>query len=478
LSLPLDLFFQQIIAYPSTNIIDVGSNATIARTINYDPDRERRWGGGPPTEDGTGGDFETPEDTQMDAFIYPYWQRSGVDTGIPFTCPTGNCTYDPFETVAADFQCRAMPSDFLEFGCKNTSAEWLSTVTYAGPGANPNITSCGYYMNIPGQVPQLMSGYEVEADGAIGEVLATRFFALTDVLTNELFFDGSIHFKDIDHPVTDFVLASTPGGFDGAKRNETPVVQECEIHWVVKTVKAEVRGGQLFEESTAVHQFPSSTELTWDPEDSNVYAAEFALTLPDPHSVTGETSTYQVSNTTGRKVNQVWVQIAPSTYTLPSERNPAKTGRVLKYWWLTATPRLALINEPDLPWDTPHNATDHLAQAVKVMNQVIRRNTLSASHRHDVAVGLAYKTVVLVDIRWQWITLPVALLLFSLVFLATTMWRSSKDREAIGIWKTSALAILVNGLGDDVQSFVGPGSKKQGYVRRKAKDIKVQLDDD
>lgn len=475
LSLPLDLFFQQIIAYPASNIIDIYSNATIARTINYDPDRERQWRGGPPS---AGGDFVTPEDTQMDAFLYPYWVRSGVVPGVPFSCPTGNCSYDPFETIAADFQCRELPLGFLEFGCKNTSAEWHSTVGYGGPGENPNMTSCGYYLNVPGGMPQLMSGYEVEPDNTIGEILATRFYALADIMTNEEPFNGSIIFPEVSHPIIDFVFASTPGGFDGARRNETPVVQECEVHWVVKTVKSEVVGGTLFEEAIQTRQFESTTEYTWDPEDSNVYLADFAMTIPDPHSVTGDTSTYQLSNTTARKVNSVWSQIAPSSYTLPSAKNPAKTGKVLKIWWLYNPPHLVLVNEPDLPWDTPHNATQHLAEAVKVMNQVIRQNTLSASHRQDVAVGLAYKTVILVDIRWQWITLPIGLLVFSLLFLAITMWRSAKDKDAIGIWKTSALAILVNGLGDDVQGFVGGGNKKQGYVRRKAKDIKVQLDDD
>jgi hypothetical protein len=475
LSLPLDLFFQQIIAYPSRHIVDVSSNATIARTINYDPDREREWQGGLPNG---GGDFTTPQDTQMDAFLYPYWVRSGVIPGIPFNCPTGNCTYDPFETVAADFQCKDLSQDFLEFGCKNTSAEWHSTVLYSGPGQNPNMTSCGWYLNVPDQLPQLMSGYEIDADGQVGEVLATRFFALTDILTNTLYFDGSIQFQDVPHALVDFVLVSTPDGFDGARRNATPVIQECEVHWVVKTVKSEVVDGELFEETMTVRQFESTTELTWDPDDSSVYAADFSMTLPDRHSVTGGESTYQVSNTTARKVNQVFMQMAPSTFLLPSEKNPVKTGPVLKVYWLGEYNRLVIVNEPSLPWDTPHNVTDHMAELVLVMNQVIRRNTLSSSHRQDVSVGLAYKTVIIVDIRWEWITLPVALLVFSLIFLVTTIWRSSKDKENIGIWKTSALAILVNGLGEDVQGFVGAGNKKQGYVRRKAKDLKVQLDDD
>ena len=129
-----------------------------------------------------------------------------------------------------------------------------------------------------------------------------------------------------------------------------------------------------------------------------------------------------------------------------------------------------------LPWDTPNNITAHMAQAVAGMNQVMRRNTLSATYRHDVAVGLAWKTVVIVSIRWQWITLPAALVLFALVFLATTIWKNSKQ-ESIGIWKTSALAILFNGLGEDVQEHVGSVDKRS-HVRAKARDMKVHLEDE
>jgi hypothetical protein len=117
-----------------------------------------------------------------------------------------------------------------------------------------------------------------------------------------------------------------------------------------------------------------------------------------------------------------------------------------------------------------------MAKAVTGMNQVMRRNTLSETHRHDVAVGIAWKNVVIVRIRWQWITLPVALVVFALIFLTTTIWRNSKEKS-IGVWKTSALAILFNGLGEDVQSFMGSGHE-QGYVRARAREMKVQLEDD
>jgi hypothetical protein len=222
-----------------------------------------------------------PYDGAMNSLIYPWWLGTGMPWDVAPNCPTGNCTFDPFHTLAVDFQCKEMP-DYLEFGCKNTSAEFLSTVKYAGPGANPNVTSCGYYLNIPDsddEPPQLMSGYEVTADGSIGEVLATRFFSLSDILTHEQFFGGSVSFKNITHPIVDFILASTPGGFDGAVKNTTPVVTECEVHWVVKKLQAKVVSGNLTEEALETLQVSSNFDNPWDPDDWRQYRENITMTL-------------------------------------------------------------------------------------------------------------------------------------------------------------------------------------------------------
>jgi hypothetical protein len=468
LSLPLDLFFQQIVAYPNVAVVDP-ANATISRGIRYNPDPGYQF------RNGTG---LMPWDFMFNSLIYPYWLGTGLDPGVVVDCATGNCTFDPFYTLGIDHQCVEMSSDILEFGCKNTSAEWMSTVQFQGLDSNPNVTSCGYYLNIPDDMPQLLTGYEIEKDGAVGEVMATRFFSMWDVLSNHLWFNGSINFPEVRNPQVNFILASTPGGFDGAVKNNTPVLHECEVHWVVNKINSTVVNGKLTEVRTETHQFESDLINSWDPNDSTVYLPNFDLTLPDPHSSTGSQSTFGMTNDTARAVWEFWTQISPSTFLRPSPNNPTKSGPVLKYSWMDNPTKLIQATSGSLPWDSPHNVTDQLGKAVAVANQIVRRNTLSVSKRQDVSVGTTWQRVTLVHIRWEWITLPVALLVFSLFFLGSTMWRSSKDKQQIGIWKTSALAILFNGLGDDVQTFVGAGNKKMGYTREKANHIKVHLDDD
>lgn len=53
----------------------------------------------------------------------PLTYLTGPQPGVQFDCPTGNCTYDLFHTLAFDFECVPMPLTTLELDCKNTSSE-------------------------------------------------------------------------------------------------------------------------------------------------------------------------------------------------------------------------------------------------------------------------------------------------------------------------------------------------------------------
>ncbi|KAE9993002.1 hypothetical protein EG327_006971 [Venturia inaequalis] len=473
LSLPMDLFFQQIISYPSTLVLDPGTNATVARTVDYDVRLGLYWT--------NGSDFQLPPDTAMNSYMFPYFQQEGLNPGIAFDCPTGNCTYDPFHTMAVDFQCKEMPASFVTLGCEpSTSAEWTTTVDYFVTKSKglpmPNISTCGYYMDVPSQGKTLMSGYEVKADGTVGEILSTRFFPMQDLNSNELYWNGSINFPNIKLPITNFLVASTPDGFDGAQRNSTPVVTECEVHYVVKKIKAAVSAGELTEETLETLQFESDLPDVWDPENGGDYIVNYTMTIPDPHSLREDKlSTFFVPNNTAFKLQAVWTELVPSSMVLSSPIDPKEGGPVFKYYW-PITPVRLLQGLPTNPWAPPNNVTAHMARAVSTLNSVLRRNPTSDTGT-TALVGQAFLFVVLVDISWKWLSLPLILLIFSLMFLVATVVRSTRDQDNIGIFKTSALAILFNGLGEDVQERVGAGNRT-GVNRERARDMKVHLDDD
>lgn len=219
---------------------------------------------------------------------------------------------------------------------------------------------------------------------------------------------------------------------------DTPIVTECEIHWVVKLLESTVSSGRLTEKVLDTFQFEHIMDNPWDAHDPSMWVANYSMDLWDAQS--GKLSTFGLSNTTALKTYLVWAEIAPSSYVLPAHTNHLFDGPILNYMW-NIDPRHFLQGlGPTLPWDTPNNVTQHMADAVKVMNQVIRRNSLSERNQHEVVIGKAWVYLQFVEVKWAWISMPLSLLLISGIFLAATITRSP------GTWKTPPLATVFNDL--------------------------------
>lgn len=82
-------------------------------------------------------------------------------------------------------------------------------------------------------------------------------------------------------------------------------------------------------------------------------------------------------------------------------------------------------------------------------------------------VGKAWKYIRIVKVEWPWLAIPLSLLLISGLFLIATVIRSSKDK--VGIYKTSALASLFSGVGDQRPVIQTEDETRRGYIRLRAK---------
>jgi hypothetical protein len=321
-----------------------------------------------------------------------------------------------------------------------------------------------------------MSGYELFTDGSEGERLATRVFPLSDLWTNQQYHEGgSIAFKQTKSRFMDFILVSTPGGFDGVRTNNTPVITECELHWTIKHITATVQNGVLSEHTLDTIPFDNDPEQTWDLEDSNWFKLQPSMTLPNPLSSTGS-STYEVDNTTARKVWQSWAQFAPSTFIRTNSSSPVGPY-VMKVVWLGAqpgAPHLAQVLTPTLPWDTPNNVSAHMAQAVSTMNQVIRNNALSTRLQRDAAIGQVWRNAVMVRVNWRWFSFPAVLFCLAATFLILTIWRSSRDKKTTSVYKTSLLPMLLSSKENNATEF--STSRKMGTMRRQAKVSTMEVE--
>jgi hypothetical protein len=77
------------------------------------------------------------------------------------------------------------------------------------------------------------------------------------------------------------------------------------------------------------------------------------------------------------------------------------------------------------PWQYPNNVTRHMKRLAKAMTNVVR-----SSDSKTMLDGHAYQRESYISIQWEWLAFPLALLGLSLIFLVSTIIKTSGDGAA------------------------------------------------
>jgi hypothetical protein len=473
---PLSFFFQQIVTYPNL-WVNVG-NASVPRSVSYDTltgvffvNGSRRLGPARP----------------MVAAIEPAFlgvnsSKGGTLPELRGSCPTSKCTWEPFNTLAVCSRCADLSNELL-WGCSTGPTEWVSKATYQATFSgrpNPNITSCGYYLSPDGNSRILFSGYSVNVDGSQGESLSTRFYPLIDTnpSSRRSIFNGSLKFQDIRNPIADFIVSGTPDGQFGAYANARPAVSECNIHWCIKTIQTVYWLGHARETTIKTTQLDSPEGFPW--KKFNVsgveiprWNANFSLTIAPPSQLGLQDDTFSVINQTMVETILAWDQLLPS-YVTSNDATSNPTLRWLNGGQFFGTLPQVIDMPADInPWLPPNNITAQMEQMADTMTTVMR-NTPNDTNQLQLVQGMAWDERTFVKIRWGWAVWPVMLLLMGLIFLMATILRSSKEENIVRVWKNSIIALLFNGLDQEVQQLVGPNARL-GEAREKARELCLRL---
>lgn len=173
---------------------------------------------------------------------------------------------------------------------------------------------------------------------------------------------------------------------------------------------------------------------------------------------------YTLSNETHSNILTIFDDIFPSTYTVTNstDMNDA-IMRIMQYKTSGARFRIPTYN-PFLY----NNITTHFNRLATDFTNIVR----SSKSSNEMVQGPAFDMVSVVEVRWQWLSLPLSLLGFTLIFMIATILRSSLQQD-VGVWKTSAIATLLYGLPDDVRQKVTT-VKDQGTPRANAKRTKIK----
>lgn len=206
------------------------------------------------------------------------------------------------------------------------------------------------------------------------------------------------------------------------------------------------------------------------------YLNNVSITPPQEHTViyeNGSTSepgqSFQLSNSTGYQTKIAGETVAPLFIT-------SKDGELTyknKIWSNEAGRGPPMRQIAQNPWSREETLAERFGNIAQAMTHVIR-NAPSPDGTQELMLGTSWDQRTHVFIRWGWIILPLFLLLLSLLLLIGTVVKSTREESVVGIWKTSVIAILFNGIDDSVQNSVGPNCRMT-EARTRAREFTVKL---
>ncbi|UPX15495.1 uncharacterized protein EKO05_0005941 [Ascochyta rabiei] len=295
-------------------------------------------------------------------------------------------------------------------------------------------------MNATTTAPILMSGYlfnETNIGNEIGEVLLVRTMPLTEFLTKkQLFGAGSIKFKDVRNPLLDALVVSATNGADSVYRHEVPTIHECVLSWCIQTIKSSYEGGTYSEEVLARFENTTVRQSPWEsfaiPEEDGggfdtFYMQNISIVPPisdqDHPASKVSNKVYGTNNVTAYNIMNVFDDFFPSYYTAASASD-TPVLRYKNYGGNGAVTREIVSS----PWQEPNDVDAHVSRLAVAMTNVMRSDVNS----NEMLNGTAYWMESYVEVRWQWLTLPLGVLFVSLIFLAATITKSALERDRVG----------------------------------------------
>ena len=412
-------------------------------------------------------------DQALTSVAFPFFFGNGSQVDFGAYCPTGNCTWAPYESLAMCTETRDV-SELLTYACLSAPADWLGNTTNVPTNASeyPNVRACGWYLNATSSQPYLMNGYVDTIEGP-GDTLSLRMLPLIDNTSRKpRYGTGSIHFKEIQNPIADFLVVSTTGGAKKVYQNATPNAYEINVHWCTKTFEPTYRSGQLNENASNAYQNTGAPSYPWTfvktSKNATVasYQTGIRINPPNQHPVDANT-TYGLTNITHLQSIFVFDILLPSYLTSMPNQTDTPVYRYLNFPGDSSEQRVMSVNNP---WSRPAGIPQHMDAMMTALSHAIRIN----SNQTEIITGAALIPETFVQVRWFWILLPVVLLMFTLVFIVATTVKSSSEQHEVGIWKTSALAVLLNGLDEPIQRHMGP-LRSMRDVHEAAARLKIKI---
>ena len=355
---------------------------------------------------------------------------SGQTTFNPH-CPSGNCTWAPYQSLALCSQCVDVTSLIKRtpLGCERYDD---------GYSADDYITDGYRHINYSSCLSSLPNGLSLKGNGS--QISGTLPPMMLD---------------RVGYAIVNFSLLDI---------TDSPWAAECSLYWCVNTYTATVNNGRFAETLESSWYNATSTLPLASMPSENVLdnSVDFKPDVIKLYNTTPPTGGAKSQPNLNLSVDEMDFQ--PNGILEREDFLVSSTPQILNWlgWLLSgnatsvdipSTVVMGLFHYGHGGHSLPDNSTvsiagvqdtfDQLAQSLSTWTRTSRQGS-TFDLTMGQAVGVTWTNGTILKVRWAWLALPCALLAGTLVFLGFTIMVTRKQQ--MGIWKSSSLALLFHGL--------------------------------
>ena len=377
-------------------------------------------------------------------------------------CPSGNCVWDPYFALDICSQCRTTTKELAIENLSPNSSDLTTMVSAARSGqvSGADVMESGFTWEIvpkfgrTWRVPSNLSAFVNTRDLDGGAQALEVHASIVEKVVWPLNFAGAgallldtsgwtrQGFAGIDEPVAAIGFAEFTIDDDGVPALNHS--QECAVTYCVREYKPSVVQGALILNVLSTHYGKvsrdpeTSSGLSWSAE---VNGTNFTADSFLAYGVgIGTLTNYLLGNSTHSYGGQCEANNDTWSCSIPVTSNSGTLEAYSTEAWQ------GIDLTPDF--------TGVLDNANTLTSQIVQR------YGNVSVVGDNAVTKTFVVVRWPWITLPAAIVLFGVVTLALTLWETSRMQAPS--WKASLLPLLYRYVHVDGSSVEGSNSLGTG----------------
>jgi hypothetical protein len=340
-------------------------------------------------------------------------------------CNTGNCTWDPYRTLAICNTCADLTSSLNRIKVQLEIDNDPKNVYHTDYYTLPNGVVLNGLQQVTAKAPLFASVLNITttanpslSDGEVGTTFSSIAFANNASALLSVFAIGLSPGKVPPEPDSDSTPASMTGDGFGS-----PVAFECLLQFCVQEMRAEFRNGTLNE--TVLSTWTNNTQVS--PGLINVLNADTVLQPPDSGDIF--IATVEAVDGTSKWLNYLLTGNA-TIFTNSDVINLESVGTTQS----ALEPFVIAMN----------NSATGFPDMMDNVARSISRNLRTITYQPPPVSGLAFSPTTRATVVWAWLTLPFFLLVAGLVFLVVVIVET--ERKGLVPWTNNVLAALFHGI--------------------------------